>query len=220
MDIVLPGLSDDEILVRVAQCAAANLAAAKVEVADWHQQFSVFVDEFMQRPVVAAALANGPPPAEVREQIGRLLADQFTHVLSLQAAAVIQAHRETAARAVPPGIEVQRWSPDTCDCKLYRLLDVTNRNNVRTQTFSVRKGAEHRRLPIADLHNAVERENKLKNAFEGALDAATVGYEYKWSFDADRKLVVDISMLPMQTAMQVRTLLGRSEFNGKVILNG
>jgi len=225
MDVVLPGLSEDEIIARVAQAAAANLEAAKSEVEDRNRQLAVFVDEFMQRPAVSEVLLSGPSITLVREQLSKLLADQFTHVLSPHAAAVIQVHRESAAEAIPPGIKVQKWSPDTCDCKILRLLDVTNRNDVKVQSIAAKKGPEHAHLTIGDLHDAVDRENRLKNTFQGAIvrdvpDAAEAGYEYKWSFDDDRNLVVDVSTLPPQAAGQVRALLNRPEFKGKVTVNG
>ena len=225
MDVVLPGFSDDEIIIKVAQCAAANLAAAKAEVADWHRQFALFVDEFMQRPAIAAAMAGGPPVAAGREQLGKILADQFVHTISLEAAAVIQAHRDAASQAIPSGVEVQKWGPDTCGCKVYRMLDHRVPGQMPIQAFTARKGAEHQHLSIGDLHDAVERENGLKNHFQGAIlrdvpDAAEASYEYKWSFDADRNLVVDVTSLSAQAVAQIRALLTRPEFKGKVIVNG
>jgi len=71
----------------------------------------------------------------------------------------------------------------------------------------------------------VRNENSRKNQFEGAIerdvpDAARANYIYKWSFDANRNLVVDIAGLPPQAANAIRGLATRPEFKGRVIVNG
>jgi hypothetical protein len=134
-----------------------------------------------------------------------------------------------------------RLSPDTCGCTIDRIIDgaryrlVDDKNEVREvfthpQEVEVRFGVvrhkceHHAHLPNrAAHHTAVIEENQRKNTFQGAIHRDVPGgkeLEYRWSFDSQRRLVVDVTGHGPVAANAIRGLLGRPEFAGKVDVRG
>lgn len=116
--------------------------------------------------------------------------------------------------------QVTRWSPDTCGCVLEYEWDdsVSDTDRTHTVTTVVTRCAEHSemKLQLSDHFDQVMAENTGKNkAFEvvkskvASLDIA----DFKYSFDKDRKLVVDVDHLAVSAAEKL-TLT--AELNSKL----
>ena len=110
-------------------------------------------------------------------------------------------------------IKITTWKPDTCGCVLEYEWDDTQPENARVHTF---RGANikctHHQYLVDNTHwNQVLDENQTKNKIHGLLlenfpnlvDIVTEkngeivkkfkpNIEYKWAFDINRKLEVEI----------------------------
>lgn len=109
---------------------------------------------------------------------------------------------------------ITRWKPDTCDCELYYEWDDTESENDRVHIPVVAETiacAIHKLLKdnVSSLHTAVKAENTSKNETmnliaatfpelmetkltpDGEVKVFIKETEPKWSFDADRKLVIE-----------------------------
>ena len=117
-------------------------------------------------------------------------------------------------------LQVTRWSPDTCGCVLEYEWDDAVPADARTHTATsvVTRCAEHSKMKLqsSDHFAQVLEENTGKNmAFEvvkskvASLDVA----DFKYSFDKDRKLVVDVDHLAVSAAEKL-TLT--AELNSKL----
>lgn len=141
---------------------------------------------------------------------------------------------------VGPASHVQNWRPDTCRCKLQmvfegvkiRTLDSKGKIGatfVRNEAIEEHEGEVIVRCPFhqlaspSDHFQAVIQENRLKNHFHGAIQDAFPGvkeFHYKWSFDGDRNLVVDLSGLPEADKQKIRNLAADPKRGNKIRTNG
>lgn len=134
-----------------------------------------------------------------------------------------------------------RWSPDTCPCTIDQIADgvlingVDDRGNerpifihnpvadVRCEVVPVRC-IFHPNIIEPQAHfDAVLSENQLKNFFQKAIIEDVLNgdrVEYKWEFDADRKLLVDVTEKDPVTADAIKALATRAEFVGRVVFRG
>ena len=125
-------------------------------------------------------------------------------------------------------IKITRWRPDTCDCELEYEWDDSQSEDVRTHTISnvLKACPAHAGEPDKVKHyNNVLGENQRKNIVFGKIlesvptatrdklqeDGSTVkdlklGKEYKWSFDAQRNLVIDLVGFTAGEKLEVKTL--------------
>ena len=115
---------------------------------------------------------------------------------------------------------ITRWHPDTCDCVIDVSWDdeVSAESRVHTLT-TIQKCALHQAAADADAFAAVNDENTTKNKFLGMVhenhpelcdvDAKTGAvslksdYEYKYSFDENRKLQAEIVGVDKATAQAI-----------------
>ena len=136
-------------------------------------------------------------------------------------------------------IKITRWKPDTCDCIIdYQWDDQSDENNrVHTVSNVVARCSAHQALTtIVDVYNAVRDENSRKNIIYGQIiknlssaveeviqeDGSRIkrlksGRDYKWSFDKDRNLVIDLVGFVQQEKDVISSLVS-SEFGSKVII--
>jgi len=130
---------------------------------------------------------------------------------------------------------ITRWSPDTCKCKLDQISHgvtirvIDNKKQIReifvvdptkniTEGESINLCPSHAHLLFPKDHfDVVLEENQRKNRFQAAI-----GYDlpYKWSFDVNRILVVDVNGLTPLIANAIRSLVNDPQFKNKVIING
>lgn len=103
--------------------------------------------------------------------------------------------------------QTTRWSPDTCGCVIEYEWDDSVKDTEREHTISriVQPCKEHEGLGLKDADHflQVTQENVSKNqAFEIVkAKAAEVNPDtFSYSFDKDRKLVIDVSGLDLEAA--------------------
>ncbi len=106
-------------------------------------------------------------------------------------------------------IKTTLWRPDTCDCVISYSWDSEMPEDDRVHTVTTVHNAcvHHKNIEKTEHFNKVVGENTSKNKVYGVLlenfpelteedeqgnKRLKKGIEYKWSFDADRKLNVDI----------------------------
>lgn len=106
-------------------------------------------------------------------------------------------------------INTTRWRPDTCGCEIEYTWDTEASEEDRVHTVSnITKACDaHKNHPIETHFEKVVEENTSKNQVLSAIlenyPELTVsdenggkklkqGVEYKWSFDKDRKLQVEL----------------------------
>src|SRR5690349_348318 len=126
-------------------------------------------------------------------------------------------------------VRTQRWSPDTCGCVFIQEWDdavaaAARTHDVRTRELAC---AAHQGLDAVSAHSAVVAENQRKNivpiivkSLKSSLDLATLPWREAWSFDAQRRLVVDTSVFAL-TAQQKTQLQAAADLQfgpDKVIL--
>ena len=126
-------------------------------------------------------------------------------------------------------LKITRWRPDTCDCELEYEWDDSQNEDVRTHSVKniLKACPVHSSIATKGQHYAtVLDENQRKNKVLGEIleklpalveevtqeDGTTVkklrkGLEYKWSFDVDRNLEVDLvgAKLTEKSAVKVLT---------------
>lgn len=134
------------------------------------------------------------------------------------------------------------WKPDTCDCEIEYEWDDEEKEDVRRHTVSriikacpAHSGAKD----AAQNFEIVLEENQRKNILYGEIiknvttatkeittpDGKAVtklkeGYAFKWNFDAERKLVIDLVGFNAQEKSAVQTIVGGdSKLQNKVIIN-
>ena len=121
---------------------------------------------------------------------------------------------------------ITRWRPDTCGCELEYEWDDTENENVRTHSISKVLKACPAHGGFVDKKNhydAVLDENRRKNIVFGEIikgaagediiqeDGTMVrklkrGKEYKWSFDENRNLVIDLVGFTSNEKTAVRSI--------------
>jgi len=127
--------------------------------------------------------------------------------------------------------KITRWRPDTCDCEIDYSWDTDDTKN--EMTFTLEKflkvcSAHSAEKDYNKLFEIVNDENKRKNfALKIILDNVDLvtenytnldgttakilkkGLSYKWSFDSERKLLIDISNFPAKSKTEIVDLLSR-----------
>ena len=222
MNQVLPGLSDDQILAKIAQRAACLHRAAKIDVDDQNAQFTKFVEEYRAKPEVAEII-DDPTTADVRaEMLGRLaglVQEQFVYAPSREVQESIDEWRNRGYGIIPQNISSDKWGPDTCDCKLHRVSD-----GVDQQTYVAAPCEFHAGQSIDQIHDKVHEENRRRMDFLRELQKLDPAFAVEniggWKYNADRVLVVDATRESPETVTTMRALLLRAEFRSKVIVNG
>lgn len=139
---------------------------------------------------------------------------------------------------VGPGSHTTRWRPDTCGCAIDQTVDGSvvriqdGRGNVR-DVFIADPLSEFRCEHVHEacaVHTATDAqshfdsvlvENQLKNRFHGAIlaelnDQEKDSFEYSWSFDAQRNLVVDTSTVPIAKRATIEAMKRDAVWGGKV----
>jgi hypothetical protein len=129
------------------------------------------------------------------------------------------------------------WKPDTCDCQIEYEWDDSQSEAVRTHTCSrvIKACSYHEKYPDKnENYSVVVDENRRKNLLykhiidnvSGAVDEKIQsdgsavkelkkGLEYKWSFDEDRNLVVDLAGFSAAQKNEIKTLASNN-FGEKV----
>lgn len=131
-------------------------------------------------------------------------------------------------------IKTTTWRPDTCDCELEYSWDDILDENTRTHTISkINKACSYHQIADKDKHyNIVLDENQRKNNLLGKIlknvptavdeiiqdDGSTTkqlkkGRQYKWSFDANRKLIVDLVGFTTKEKTAIQTLANNLALN-------
>lgn len=103
------------------------------------------------------------------------------------------------------------WSPDTCGCKMTYEWDSELSEDERVHTPV---GAElcefHSQHDVTNGYTVVVEENQNKNKVLGEIVKAIPSLkpeDIEWSFDADRKLVIDTSKHNSDTADQIASVI-------------
>jgi len=117
-----------------------------------------------------------------------------------------------------------KWSPDTCGCKLVYETDDEHPELDTKAVETIKACPFHEGLDIGKHFDTVLEENQRKNRFEGmihknvpeVIDTKIIEgkevkhmkdmYQYKWSFDADRNLVVDVKDFPKTAIKKIQDL--------------
>ena len=130
---------------------------------------------------------------------------------------------------------VTRWSPDTCGCVLDFEWDTDDDPASRTHTIKniIKKCPVHQSLSVGDTWDAVQDENKRKNRVlkaifdnvSSAVEEVVEGgqtvkklkgnREYKWSFDPDRTLAIDLVNFTLAEKTSIQGI-ATTQFAGKV----
>lgn len=131
--------------------------------------------------------------------------------------------------------KITTWRPDTCGCEIEYSWDDTQSEDVRTHSaHKINKACEFHSGDKDTHYGVVLDENKRKNLvykdiIENISTAVTQkeqedgtmvtvlkkGKEYKWSFDADRNLVVELIGFTKQEKDALKVLTDQ-KFPGKV----
>lgn len=115
------------------------------------------------------------------------------------------------------------WRPDTCDCEIIYEWDDREPEDRRVHRLKrvISRCSVHSGIPLSSLFDVVLEENRRKNM---TLDFAqsivhTVGLEnYRWSFDSNRTLIVEISGLTASQKKGLQSSCDTSFGAGKVIV--
>jgi hypothetical protein len=122
-------------------------------------------------------------------------------------------------------INVTRWRPDTCGCTLEYSWDSEDDPEARTHTpvraEPCEAHAAHTKEDVC--YEAVLAENQGKNIFIGEIhkeipavaDPSLVA-DVVWSFDADRKLVIEPVGLSKAELAKLQALQADEKFADKV----
>lgn len=130
-------------------------------------------------------------------------------------------------------MKTTRWTPDTCDCVLEYEWDETKSQSERTHAFKnvVKKCDAHQNSQQP--YDTVKEENERKNKFYAEIienlstaveektqeDGSVVkdfkkGKDFKWSFDENRKLIVELKGFSATEKTVARDFL--SKYQNKV----
>ena len=134
-------------------------------------------------------------------------------------------------------IKTTLWRPDTCECEIEYSWDDAQSEDIRTHTISnvLKACTAHAGETDKIVHyNKVLDENKRKNIVLGQIlentptavetviqdDGSSIkklkaGKEYKWFFDAQRNLVIDLVGFTLLEKNSVKTITD-SLFPGKI----
>lgn len=110
--------------------------------------------------------------------------------------------------------QITRWKPDTCECIIEYSWNDAENENIRTYTVHNISRSCFAHVNLADKiqhYEIVKNENTRKNIIFGEIlkNVSTVveeitqedgtrikklkpGLKYEWSFNADRKLIIDL----------------------------
>lgn len=114
-----------------------------------------------------------------------------------------------------------RWSPDTCDCVFEYEWDSSLEENERTHTLKkvVQMCGYHKNLETTKAYEEVVSENTRKNKVFGMvaqIKKDILSDDYSWSFDKDRKLVVNFNNLTSVQKSQITQACDSTFGIGKV----
>jgi hypothetical protein len=160
MNVLFPGLSSDEIAVKVMQRAAILRKVAMNDGEDRERDYRAFRDQYRQRPEIAAMLNN---PAftglgvDITEQLDSIVRPQFLYAPGAEFLASQAALRTAAYDIIPENIKTERWSKHVCDCVLHAAYDKNN-HAASIQTFDLQPCASHAGLTMEKNHDAVHGE--------------------------------------------------------------
>ena len=133
-------------------------------------------------------------------------------------------------------ITTTKWRPDTCDCEIDYEWDTESDPKTRVHTVKemVKTCKHHEKLKSKEeKYNKVLDENQTKNKVHGKmLEIASIteevtdeegnktkklkaGKKYDWSFDENRKLVVDLSSFENLEKDEIKDIINL-EFPNKV----
>lgn len=128
-------------------------------------------------------------------------------------------------------IKKTRWRPDTCGCDVEYEWDTEQNENNRVHTISqvFKKCNAHKDINnISNVFISIKDENQRKNVLYGMIlknistatqeiiqDGKTVtklkeGKDYKWSFDKNRKLVIELTGFSQAEKDTVQTIINGS----------
>jgi hypothetical protein len=102
--------------------------------------------------------------------------------------------------------QITRWGPDTCECVIEYEWDDAVPDSQRTHTISkiVSKCSAHSKLSDGETHflNVLDENTTKNKAFEIVKSKAPTldPDNFKYSFDKDRKLVVDVANLGLKAS--------------------
>jgi len=134
------------------------------------------------------------------------------------------------------------WSPDTCDCKIEYEWNTDDSASSRKHTVSKILNVCEAHKDLADNATkflSVLEENQRKNILYGKIveniDSVTeektksdgttyrdlkTNCKFNWSFDKDRKLIVDLVGFTTTDKDTIETLIQNdNKLNGKVVIN-
>jgi hypothetical protein len=102
------------------------------------------------------------------------------------------------------------WEPDTCACAIYQDVEYTDGvGEILGYGGTLRTCDVHTQHEGADLYDAILTENKGKNTTIATVmeTVPTLSKEPKWSFDEERKLVLDTEDATLEEKAEVAKLV-------------
>jgi hypothetical protein len=170
MHVLLPGLTNDEIAVKVAQRRAILDDAVRVEREDKKRDFETFLAAYRLRPRVAA-LVDAANVAGYRaatiEAIGDNIRREWLYVQSAEVATKIQTTKDTGYAIIPITLQTELHQETTCVCSLHAVYEKAN--PTYKQTFQVTQCPDHAGLTVAETHDAVHGERARVRRVERIL---------------------------------------------------
>lgn len=130
-------------------------------------------------------------------------------------------------------IKTTIWRPDTCECEIEYEWDTSSSEDQRMHFLKKMKRCNHHDEQDSVAFEKVKDENKRKNRFiselvesskeiseevvqEGkSIKQLRKDFLYKWSFDEERNLLVDLSDFPVSTKNLAKSI-SRDKFGSKV----
>lgn len=152
--------------------------------------------------------------------------------------AVIIAEATRVGAIIGTRTRSQFWKPlDVCPCQIEEVVPgmmircIDGQGNlgevfVEDPLIEREAGANtlfcliHQGVSLKHLHRVLLSENNLKSYFGSAMENIKGDRPYRWSFDGERHLVIDVSNYLAEEILALKVLARHPKWEGKIIING
>jgi hypothetical protein len=167
MDVLLPGLSSEEILTRGACRAALKARIAADEQADRQRQLHTFQRVFAARPDASRVLTDAGWTSlgvDASQHLANFIGSDFQYVPSAEHLARVAEFNSACDQLIPANLNTTRWSKNgCCECVMHYVYELDGLG--RRQTFHVKRCSAHAALgDIAAVHDAIDDEVRRRGA--------------------------------------------------------